>query len=73
MDGKIVARNALLPLMAKLIACVACALAESVTTNSGVYVPWPPTSELVIFPLAASRAIPSGSGEKLVSVLTENV
>jgi hypothetical protein len=35
-DGKMFARKALLPLMAKLMSAVACALVESVTTNSGV-------------------------------------
>jgi hypothetical protein len=35
-DGKMAARNALLPLMAKLMSFVAWELDESVTTNSGV-------------------------------------
>ena len=35
-DGNMLARNALLPLMAKLICWVACAFVESVTMNSGV-------------------------------------
>ena len=48
--------------MAKLICCVACALVESVTTISGTYVPWPPMSALLITPVDASSAIPSGSG-----------
>jgi len=35
-DGKMFARNALLPLIAKLMLCVACVFVESLTTNSGV-------------------------------------
>jgi len=66
------ARNTLLPLIAMLICCVACACAESVTTNSGVYVPWPPISELLTLPVDALRDIPSGNGGKLELVLTEN-
>jgi hypothetical protein len=52
---------------------VAVALAESVTTSSGPYVPWPPISELVIAPVLGSRDMPSGNGGKFVSVLTEKV
>ena len=59
---KMFAKKALLPLMAKLISAFACAAAASVTTISGVYVPWPPINGLVIFPDDASIVIPSGSG-----------
>jgi hypothetical protein len=38
-DGKMVARKALLPLSEMLMLRVACALVESITTNFGVYVP----------------------------------
>jgi hypothetical protein len=36
-------------------------------------VPWPPISELLIFPVLGLSDIPSGSGEKLGFVLTEYV
>jgi hypothetical protein len=55
-------RKALLPLMAKLICREAVLPALSVTTNSGPYVPWPPISVLVIWPVAAASESPSGSG-----------
>ena len=67
------ARNALLPLMAMLMFSVACALVESVTTNSGVYVPCPPISELLMAPVVASRDIPSGKGGTLEFSVTEKV
>jgi hypothetical protein len=35
-DGKMFARKALLPLIAMLMLCVACAPVESATMNSGV-------------------------------------
>jgi hypothetical protein len=41
------------------------------TTNSGVYAPWPPISELVILPVDALRDMPSGRGGKLALLLTE--
>jgi hypothetical protein len=55
-------KNALLPLMAKAICVFAVAAAASVTTISGIYVPWPPINGLVISPDDASIVIPSGSG-----------
>ena len=73
LDGKMFARNALFPFDEMLMSCVACAFVESVTTNSGVYVPCPPISALVMLPVAASSDIPSGNGGKLALVLTENV
>ena len=72
MEGKILAMNALLPLMAKLMSRVACALAESVTINSGVYVPCPPISELLITPVEELRDIPSGNGANPEPPRTEN-
>lgn len=39
----------------------------------GVYVPWPPISELLMAPVLAFRDIPSGKGGKLVLVSTEKV
>jgi hypothetical protein len=72
-DGKMVARNALLPLSEMLMFCVVCALVESVTINSGTYVPCPPISALLITPVPALRDIPSGKGGKLAFALTERV
>jgi len=54
--------NALLPLIAKLIVWVACALVESVTMISGEYAPCPPTKALLISPVDALKIIPSGRG-----------
>ena len=67
------ARNALLPVIERVMSRVACALAESVTTKWGVYAPWPPINPLLTFPVFALIDIPSGSGAKLGFVLTEKV
>ncbi len=67
------AKNALWPLSEMLMLRVACTLTESVTTNSGVQVPCPPISELLMFPVLSFRDIPSGNGEKLELVFTEKV
>lgn len=72
-DGNMFARNALFPLMAKLICCVAWALVESVTINSGLYVPWPPICALLTSPVLAFRDMPSGNGGELALVLIEKV
>jgi len=60
--GKMFDANALLPLMAKLICCVAVPFVESVTMKSGAYVPCPPICEPVIAPVLASSDKPSGGG-----------
>ena len=52
----------MLPFIAKAICAFAGTPAESVITNSGVYVPWPPINGLVISPEFASIVSPSGSG-----------
>ena len=59
--------------MAKLMSCVAWALVESVTMSCGMYVPWPPISELLIAPVDELIVIPSGSGGLLELVLMLNV
>jgi hypothetical protein len=71
--GNMVAKNALSPLIAKLIGSVAVVLAASVTTNSVVYVPWPPICELLTAPVVEFKAIPSGKGAELPLVSTENL
>jgi hypothetical protein len=60
--GNTFAKKALLPLIAKLIGSVAVPFAESVTTNSVVYVPWPPICGLVTAPVLEFKDIPSGKG-----------
>jgi hypothetical protein len=60
--GNMFAKNALLPLIAKLIGSVAVVLAASFTTNSVVYAPWPPICELVTAPVLGFKDIPSGNG-----------
>ena len=66
-------RNALLPLIAKLMSAVARPDAASVTTISGVYVPCPPITALAMTPVALFSVIPSGNGGVLPLLSTENV
>jgi hypothetical protein len=54
----------LLPLIAKEMSRSTLVFAESVTTNSGVYEPWPPISVLLTLPVDELSNIPSGNGGK---------
>jgi hypothetical protein len=71
--GNMVAKNALLPLISKVMGTVAVVFAASFTMNSVVYAPWPPICELVTAPVLAFNDIPSGNGAKLPLASIENV
>lgn len=60
--GKMFAKNALLPLTAKLMGKLAVALAASLTMMPVWYTPWPPICELEIAPVLEFKDIPSGKG-----------